>query len=284
MESTTHRQLSEIGDQDLKQFSELVEDRYGLHLDWYNPLSVKRRLQRVITSSGLKNLHELSLVLGRNRDFFEKFIELFTVKVTELFREPNALKELKTSAFPFLRRIIEPKILIVGCSTGEEIISLCIHLHEAGLLANSRIMATDISAQAIEKAKNFAVSKTKIQHAAMNYKKSGGIADLSDYYQSTSSMCFFNPKLFEKVEWSLFDLTQSELAAQYDLILCRNVLIYFNHLHQSKPLARLERHLCPGGFLMLGEQESIAFYRNSNYQIQTVSTQYKLYRKSLKVL
>ncbi len=284
MQSTLSKAQTEISDSELLEFSLFIRDNYGLRLDWYNKTSLKRRLSRVLSLNRISNLSHLTLLLAKNRDYFRRFTESFTVQVTELFREPKALRELKTSVFPFLSRILHPKILIVGCSSGEEMISLCILLEEAGLLNKSSITVTDISQKAIDKAKQFLVSKTKIEHAQMNYRQAGGETELSNFYQSTSSMCYFNEYLFQNVEWSLFDITQSELLSHFDLVICKNVLIYFNHTHQGMPLARLVRHLSPGGFLALGEQESMAFYKNEGFLIQTVSSEFKIYRKSLNQL
>ncbi len=284
MQSSSTKDLEDISNEELQAFSSFIYDAYGLRLDWYNQSSLIRRLHRVLQLNRLTNLTQLALLMSRNKDYFWRFTDLFTVQVTELFREPLALRELKTTTFPFLERLLNPKILVVGTSSGEEVISLCIMLKEAGMLSRSQIIATDLSQKALEKAKDFAVSKTKIEHAEMNYLKAGGEQSLKAYYQATSSMCYFHKELMENVEWSLFDLTQSELGLQFDLILCKNVLIYFNHQYQSKPLSRLVRHLRPGGFMALGEKESMAFYRNENYLIQTVSSEYKIYRKSLKVL
>lgn len=284
MQSVQKKEVHTISLAELAQFTEFMSERYGLQLSWYNQDSLSRRLSRVLANARLDNLQHLMLLLSRNSDYFHRFINSFTVKVTELFREPLALKELRTLSFPHLQRIISPKILIVGSSSGEEMISLCIMLEEVGLLEQSEIMVTDISKDALAKSQNFAVSKTKIKHASMNYHKAGGNALLEDYYQSTSSMCFFKESLFQNVKWSLFDITQSELGMQFDLILCKNVLIYFNHEFQSKPLTRLVRHLRPGGVLALGEQESMAFYKNDSFQMQTLSSEFKIYRKSLKQL
>lgn len=284
MQATQEKEVPKIDPEELNHFMDFMSDRYGLELSWYNQLSLERRIQRVLTASRLDNLTNLSLVLQRNSSYFHRFVDLFTVKVTEMFREPYSLKALRSYAFPILERLLKPKILIVGGSKGAEMISLCILLHETGLLDRSEIVVTDLSRDALEESQKFSIGKSKLSDAEKNYFLAGGKGKLEQYYHSGSTSVRFREELFKPVKWTLFDITQSELGTHFDLILCKNVLIYFHHQHQSKPLDRLVRHLRPGGVLALGEQESMAFYNNDAFLMQTLSSDYKIYRKSLQQL
>ena len=261
-------------------FRSFVEKEFGLNLAFYNESSLQRRLSKVLRHGNLIDLQALKFLLLRNEHYYQKFVDGFTVQVTELFREPRTLKEIRNKVFPFYRKAKSLRILLVGSSTGEEMSSLCIMLQEEGLLEKSQIMATDLSSRALEKAKTPHISKAKLAEAVMNYRKSGGKGVLEDYYQTTSSMCYFHPQLFENTELRQFDITQDELGEQFDLILCRNLLIYFQAEKQHHLLDRLFRHLKPGGFLSLGEQESASFYQNPE-NLQIISSSQKIYRQNI---
>lgn len=261
-------------------FRSFVEKEFGLNLSYYNESSLQRRLNKVLRHWNLTDLRSLQLLLVRNEHYYQKFVDGFTVQVTELFREPRTLIEIRNQVFPFYTKAKSLKILLVGSSTGEEMSSLCIMLQEEGLLAKSQITATDLSSRALEKAKTPHISKARLAEAHMNYRKSGGKGVLDDYYQTTSSMCYIHPQLFENTELRQFDITQDELGEQFDLIFCRNLLIYFQAEKQHFLLDRLLRHLKPGGFLSLGEQESASFYQNPE-NLQIISSSQKIYRQNI---
>lgn len=271
---------NDIPEKSYRDFIALVEERYGLRLHWYNKNSVLRRLLKVMDQFKVKDLYTLMLLLSSDPAYYEKFLNLFTVQVTDFFREPKGWLEMRGSVCPILGRHKQVKVLLVGGSTGLELASLAIMLHEEGLLERTEITLTDISDSALNGNRKPTLIKPRLKEAELNYRLGGGKSDLGDYYQSTSSLCFFNAKLFERVKAQHFDITQSELYEKYDLILCRNLIIYFQSQYQHYPIARLVRHLNPGGFLSLGEQESIAFYRGST-NLQIVSSSQKIYRQDV---
>ncbi len=263
-----------------RSFLSFINENFGLELSWYNRNSLQRRLQKVVRQFRLSDLRSLQMLMLRDEKYFQNFVDLFTVQVTELFREPLSLLELRKEVLPFFRDKSELKVLQVGASTGEELSSLCILLDEEGILEESKITSTDLSLTALEKAKRPCISKARIKEAEMNYRKSGGEGLLPDYYQATSSLCFFHESLFKNVDYKLFDLTKDELGQKFDIILCRNLLIYFKVNQQHQLLDRLLRHLNPGGFLILGEQESVSFYQNHE-NLQIVSSSQKIFRQNL---
>lgn len=269
-----------ITEKGLGDFYDFLEDKYGLHLRWYNQASLKRRLEKVLMEFRLRDLYSLMLLIVSDRKHYEKFLDHFTVNVTECFREPKSWLEIRESIIPFMQRQQNLSVLIVGGSTGEELVSLAILLEETKLLNRARIVCSDLSEAALEQARRPIIPRAKIMDAIKNYELSGGQKELEMYYQSTATSCHFHSYLFENVEYRHFDITQSELGEQFDLIICRNLLIYFQTQHQHHPLARLVRHLKPGGFLNIGEQESLSFYRGPG-NLQIVSASQKIYRQDL---
>tara|TARA_Y100001934_G_scaffold274194_1_gene365820 strand:+ start:399 stop:1247 length:849 start_codon:yes stop_codon:yes gene_type:complete len=268
----------EIPEKSYRDFLEFVEDRYGLKLEWYNKSSVMRRLLKVMNQMRVNDLYTLKLLISES-SHFQKFLDRFTVQVTELFREPKTWLEMRKSVLPVLKQRDTISILLVGSSTGEELSSLAIILDEMELMDKCQILATDLSAAALEKAHRPSISKARLHEADMNYRKAGGLALLEDYYQTTSSLCHFHEHLFRKVKFEQFDISSGELNQKFDLILCRNLLIYFQTEFQEHPLSQLVHHLKPGGFLSLGEQETMAFYPNHE-NLQIVSSSQKIYRQN----
>lgn len=262
------------------EFIEFVESSYGLMLSWYNPKSLKRRLDKVLRLFNIDDLRSLQLLFIRDEKFFQKFIDAFTVKVTELFREPGSLKVIREDVLPLLRNKEAPKILLIGSSTGEELCSLAIILKELDLLDRVEITATDLSPKAISCAAKPCISKSRLKEAQMNYRRAGGTGLLEEYYQATSSLCYFHPSLLDRVHFQCFDITKDELDQKFDLIFCRNLLIYFQSQQHNGLVQRLVRHLKPGGFLSFGEQESIRFYKNHD-NLQIVSSSQKIYRQNI---
>ncbi len=266
-----------IDEKSFHDFKDFVRDQFQLDLHAYNARSLERRLQKVLRQWRIDDLRTLQMLMLRNPQYYQRFLDSFTVQVTELFREPLGFLEIRESIGPFLRRKSKIRILLAGSSTGEELSSLCILLKEEGLLEKAEILATDLSPSALTKSQQPCISKSRLKEAKMNYQRSGGILDLDEYYQSTSSLCFFHEWLFNSVSWESFNITSDELSSKFDLVICRNLLIYFKSEKQDQIIGRLLRHLNPGGFLMLGEQESIGFYGHPS-RLQIVSSSQKIYR------
>ena len=196
----------EIPEKSYRDFLEFVEDRYGLKLEWYNKSSVMRRLLKVMNQMRVNDLYTLKLLISES-SHFQKFLDRFTVQVTELFREPKTWLEMRKSVLPVLKQRDTISILLVGSSTGEELSSLAIILDEMELMDKCQILATDLSAAALEKAHRPSISKARLHEADMNYRKAGGLALLEDYYQTTSSLCHFHEHLFRKVKFEQFDIS-----------------------------------------------------------------------------
>lgn len=264
----------------LSEFMAFIEEEFGLELAWYNSTSLERRLDKVRRHFKLGSLKNLQMLLLRDKRTFQTFVDLFTVQVTELFREPLTLQEIRRTILPMYQKKEQFKVLLVGSSTGEELSSINIILEEENIRAKSEIWATDLSQNALKKAHRPSISKSRIREATMNYRKSGGRSSLDNYYQSTSSLCYFHEGLFNNVRFQTFDVTRDELGQKFDLILCRNLLIYFQVEHQDRILTRLLNHLNPGGFIALGEQEALSFYHNRE-SLQIVSSSQKIFRQSL---
>tara|TARA_R110002050_G_scaffold122015_3_gene240477 strand:- start:9420 stop:10274 length:855 start_codon:yes stop_codon:yes gene_type:complete len=264
---------------ELKPFLDFVESEFQFKLKWYNSASAERRLQKTIKSLRLDSLVELQYSLQNNLLSFQNFIGEFTVNVTEVFREPESLKELKTSVLPFFRKTEEIKILLVGTSSGEELATLCIILSENGMLDRSKIVATDISTRVLDKANKPALLKSDLPFGNENYLRAGGFRELDYYFLGAGAYAYLEESLLKNVKFKTFDICHSQLNERFDLIICKNVLIYFQYDEQHHLINNLGQHMKEKAFLALGEKESILRLQNSNYSFSSVSLEHNIYRK-----
>jgi len=176
-----------------------------------------------------------------------------------MFRNPAFFASLGQNVFPELAKKKRFKIWHAGCATGEEVYSLAILLNESLNGADFHTYATDFNHQALTAAQAGIFSIPTIREASGDYQAAGGLASLSDYYYCEYGSVKMADELKKRVIFSHFDLVNDRPFGKMDLILCRNVLIYFNRTLQEKVLSLFTECLAPGGFLCLGSKESLNF-------------------------
>lgn len=272
-----NREHKEISQEDLSAVLELVQKRYGFDFTQYARSSMKRRMQRIMENFGLPSVFELKHKLLNDELFFEVFIEEITVNVTEMFRDPFFYKELREKIIPQLESYPSIKIWHAGCSSGEEVYSLAILLHECGLLERSRIYATDINSQVLNRARAGIFDLRYMKDYTLNYIAAGGTGNFSDYYTAKYDQAIFKKELKEHMIFSIHNLVADKSFNEFNLILCRNVLIYFNDHLQNQVISLFSESLCPFGYLALGSKESLLFYRDRD-RYETISTMSKLFK------
>jgi chemotaxis protein methyltransferase CheR len=190
---------------------------------------------------------------------FEQFVQEVTVTVTEMFRDPVFFQFLREKVIPRLATYALVKIWVAGCATGEEAYSLAIVLKEEGLLDRSLIYATDINQRSLQKAREGIFPLGRMAEYTANYIKSGGKAGFSDYYLAKYDAVLMDKTLRERTVFSVHNLTTDQSFNEFQLILCRNVLIYFNQSLQNRVIGLFYESLCPYGTLALGSKESLLF-------------------------
>jgi len=264
---------------ELMELLESIRHTYGYDFTEYAESSVKRRISHFMISHKIDSLESLGESLLKEEAFFEQFIQGITVNVTEMFRNPGfygSLRKnivLRLATYPFI------KIWIAGSSTGEEIYSLAILLKEEGLLERSVIYATDINQKALQSARDGVYSNRNINHYAENYLNAGGKKVLSDYYRAKYDAVLLDRSLKQNIVFAVHNLAVDKSFNEFQLILCRNVLIYFNQCLQNKVANLLHESLCPFGYLGLGNKESLLFTdRKRNFE--EVDSKEKIYVKT----
>lgn len=255
-----------------------IHQRYDFDFRSYARSSLKRRIREFIKTRSLKNYYQLIEQAIENKNFFEEFVSQVAINVTEMFRDPTFYKHLREKIIPVLKTYPSIRIWDVGCSTGEEAISLAIVLKEEQLLARSQIFASDLNALSIQHALNATYDLDKIKKYTENYNQSGGKNSFSEYYNVRYNKAYFIPEIREQIEFIQHNLVKDGLFGQFHLILCRNVLIYFNRELQNNVLSLLYKGLEHYGYLCLGMKETLSTTKLED-KFESIDMRTKIYRK-----
>ena len=248
-----------IRDEQLELLLNDVLDRYGYDFMHYSRASLKRRVNRLLTIDKFPSFAELRYRLLTEPDYVKWFVEQLTVNVTEMFRDPTFYQALRTGILPTL--VAKPFIRIwhAGCSTGEEVYSMAIMLREMGLLPKSLLYATDLNPDVLETARAGIFPLAPMKQYSENYRLSGGRQDFSAYYTAQYGHVKFDADLARRMVFSTHNLVSDGSFNEFDLILCRNVLIYFDKPLQERVLTLFDTSLGPLSYLALGTKETIRF-------------------------
>lgn len=236
-----------------------VYERYGLDFRNYAGASIMRRIEKAMRSENLSSIGQLERRLVEDPNCMERFLRGATVNVTSMFRDPGFYRALRLEVIPRLRQHRFLRIWHAGCSTGEEVFSLAIMLREEGLDKHCRIYATDINADVVEKARQGIFPLTALRDYSRNYIVAGGRQAFSDYYRAQYGHVLFDRTLTANVVFSQHNLVSDGVFNQFDMILCRNVIIYFNQQLAERVHHLLHESLVPAGYLCLGNSEQLPF-------------------------
>jgi chemotaxis protein methyltransferase CheR len=263
---------------DLEEIIFLVEKQYGYDFSDYSRASMLRRINRFMEISNMESVVDLKYELINNPGIFTKFINEIVVNVSEFFRDPNFFKSLINNVFPYLESYPKINIWSAGCSFGEETYSLAILLKELDLLHKSRLYATDISSNAIEKSKKGIYSNKSFKEYSNNYFSCGGKESLNEYFISDGKKSIINSDLKKDILFTRHNLVADGVFKECQLILCRNVLIYFNEDLQDIVLNLFYNSLPIHGFLALGNKETLRFSSVFD-KFKEIDSDEKIYQK-----
>lgn len=232
---------------------------YGYDFTGYSRASLKRRIVRLYEMDKFVSFAEYRYRIRTDSNYFKRFLEEITINVTEMFRDPDFYRDLRTEILPKLGTYPFIRIWVAGCSTGEEAYSVAIILKELNLLHKSLIYATDINSSVLETASKAIISLNKLKLYTENYIEAGGAADFSDYYTASYSLGKLKDELKSKIIFSTHNLVTDNSFNEFQLILCRNVLIYFDRALQNQVFELFDGSLEKFGYLALGTKETINF-------------------------
>jgi chemotaxis protein methyltransferase CheR len=233
--------------------------KHGYDFRDYSRAHIKRRLMEMKRRGGYDSVSMMTHDLIWDKNFIKKLLLDFSVNFTEMFRDPDFYHFIRQDVVDILRTFPFIKIWHAGCSTGEEVYSLAIILKEEGLYDRAQIYATDFNDKVLKTAEEGIYPIDKIKDYTFNYQKSGGSESFSDYYISDDQNVILDSSLKEKIVFANHNLVSDGVFGEMHLIMCRNVLIYFNNKLQDKVLNLFKASLCNGGILCLGNKESIKF-------------------------
>jgi len=248
-----------IDDRELEVLINEVHEYYGFDFSSYSKASFKRRVDRLFLMDGFKDFHGFLSRIRSEPDYFKRMVEEITVNVTEMFRDPPFYRMLRTEILPVLATKPFIRIWHAGCSTGEEVFSMAILLREANVLKKSLLYATDISPAVLDLAKKGVFPLRMIKTYSENYIASGGKEDFSGYYTANYGSAKFGEDLIERMVFSQHNLVSDGSFNEFDLIICRNVMIYFDKDLQERALELFDGSLSKLGYLALGTKETIKF-------------------------
>lgn len=278
MSDTDSQGLSEI---DLVELDLLIQGLRRVHridLSAYAPDSLRRRLRRWREHQGLKSFAEAIHPLLRDAALVQSLLQFVTIGVTEMFRDPAVFKTLRAEALGELSTSLNIKVWHAGCSSGEEVYAMAILLREAGLLERSRIYATDINESALERARQGCCRIEAMRLATRNYQASGGLQTFGDYYRVENGIAKLDPQLRTGIVFANHNAVGDAEFGEMDLILCRNLMIYYDREAKLQCLNLLDRSLRIGGFLVLGSQETLGL-SPMNDRYQELGQGLRIYRK-----
>lgn len=264
---------------DLRKITQVVKSKYQYDFSNYAMSSLRRRIQRIIDLYSLASVSQLLERIESDASFFDTFLSEVTVNVTEMFRDPSFWREIRDHVIPSILLNHESfSIWHAGCSSGEEVISMSILLREMGITDKVNIIATDIDKPILQKAMSREYSMKNMDLNEKNYIRFQGTASLADYYTVKNGKAVMDLSLTEKVSYRNYDLVQGEVFNKFDLILCRNVMIYFNQSLQNSVLRRLHESLFKYGYLAVGSKESLIWCEIANKFI-IANNEEKIYKK-----
>lgn len=268
----------ELEDLEIELLLEAVFRHYGYDFRNYAPASRKRRIWSAVEAEGLTTISGLQEKVLHNRDYLERFLLMLSVNVTSMFRDPSFYLVFRSVAVPLLRTYPFIRIWHAGCSTGEEVYSMAILLQEEGLYDRCRIYATDMNATVLQQAKAGIFPLKQMQDYTQNYQQAGGKRSFSEYYTSGYEHAIFNSLLKQNLIFSQHNLVGDSAFNEFNVIFCRNVLIYFNKILQERVQALFYKSLVRFGILGLGRQESLMVTSYSQHY-EELANHEKLYRK-----
>lgn len=256
--------MEELEQLEVKLLLEAVYQLTSYDFREYSSASITRRIQNRKMIEQFSSITMLTNAIIHDEQMRKQLMDDFTIHVTEMFRDPSFFKCLREFILPQFTNLPSIKIWHAGCSTGEEVFSMAILLHELGMLDRATIFATDINEKILHKATIARFPLHKMQMYTRNYLASGGTNSFSDYYDTDDSFAYIKPALLQRIHFAQHNLVTDQSFNEFHIIFCRNVLIYFNPALQTKVHQLFFDSLQNGGFLALGNKETMTFSAKSH--------------------
>ena len=248
-----------MSDKDWDLFKTKLYSKSGINLNDYKPAQMQRRIGNMMTRNGASGYLEFFGKLENNPKLYKEFIDFLTINVTEFFRTPEKFDELEKRVIPdLLKMSTKLNIWSAGCSIGAEPYSIAIMLNEINSQGRHRILATDLDVEMLAKAKQGSYTANELKNIPS--------ARLAKYFTQADGIATIKPDIKSKVEFQRHNLLMDKFETGFDLILCRNVVIYFTEEAKDALYRRFFAALKPGGVLFVGGTEAILNFRDIGFQ------------------
>jgi chemotaxis protein methyltransferase CheR len=257
---------------------ETVKRMYGYDFTNYARSSLKRRLYKRVKEAGLELLSEMIPRLLYEDKFFDDLLLDLSVTVTEMFRDPILFRVIREKVIPVLKTYPFVKIWHAGCATGEEVYSMAIVLHEEGYYKRSQFYCTDFNKKSLQIAREGIYELVDLQEYGKNYFLGGGKKKLSEYYLAKYSSAVIDDFLKKNILFSHHNLVGDTVFGEMQMIICRNVIIYFDNTLKERVFRLFDNSLCNGGFLCLGPKETLDF-SSIRDRYELIDKKEKIYQK-----
>lgn len=271
--------LTEVQEVELNLLIEGLYQMYGYDFRGYVRASLTRRIINRMKAERLPTITALLEKVLHEPGFLERLLNDLSIRMTEMYRDPSFFAAFREQVVPLLRELPEIRIWHAGCATGEEVYSMAILLHEEGLAKKTEIYATDMNEKALQAAQKGAFPLKKMQQYTKNYLKAGGRQAFSEYYTTDHQYAYFKPLLDDNLIFAQHNLVTDGSFNEFHVILCRNVMIYFDNNLQQQVHRLFYGSLASGGFIGLGSKESILFLPKGLHY-EEFNAQERIYRKS----
>ena len=257
---------------------EAVHRHYGFDFRGYAYSSLRRRVWKRIQAEGLGTVSALQDRVLHDPEVMERLLDDLSVTVTAMYRDPGFYRTFRETVVPILRTYPFIRIWHAGCSTGEEVYSMAILLHEEDLYDRARVYATDMNETVLRRAREGIFPLDRMQEYTENYIRAGGRRSFSEYYTSGYSGALFDASLRRNVVFAQHNLVTDGSFTEFNVVLCRNVLIYFDKALQTRVHGLFYDSLTMFGILALGSKESLRFSKYDGCYEPLVQSE-KIYRK-----
>nr|WP_320016818.1 protein-glutamate O-methyltransferase CheR [uncultured Desulfobacter sp.] len=258
---------------------EALKQRYGYDFKDYSFETARRRVLQQVALMELDSINSLQRLILNNSDAADGLVKALSINVTEMFRDPEFFLILRNRIMPRLTGRDHLKIWHAGCASGEEVYSMAILLKEEGLYEQTTIYGTDFNGPILDTAKAGIIPMGQMKKNIYNYQGGGGSRDFADYYHARYEGVVLSSALKKNIVFSLHDLARDDAFGTFEMIICRNVLIYFNHRLKDRVFKLFKDSLGTGGYLCLGSHESIPAGRFNKY-FKVIDADMKIYQKT----
>ncbi len=271
-------EVNELQEIEINLLLEGLYQMYGYDFRGYVRASLTRRILNRMKAERLPSITALLEKVLHDKGYLERLLNDLSIRMTEMYRDPSFFAAFRTQVVPLLKNLPEIRIWHAGCATGEEVYSMAILMMEEGLADKTKIYATDMNEKALLAAQKGAFPLKKMQQYTKNYLKAGGKKAFSEYYTTDHQFAYFFPILEENLFFAQHNLVTDGSFNEFHVILCRNVMIYFDNQLQQQVHSLMHNSLADGGFIGLGNKESILFMPKG-MQYQEFIPHEKIYRK-----